>query len=877
MAKKQQQPGQQRQQRPLHAVEDDEASSSSSLFSVAESDEEIDEDGAFNSDDEKKYGSFFADNDRDDEFSFSSDLDDPDLERNGDNDKEGDGGAYMISLIDRMESGGDSADRSEASLSQQRDLARRYGRAGEGNIVEGGAISMDDLLNPLSDTRGFKSTEKMVRDTSVDGATTTLAPVSAVATERAARVVQYAVSRDEAGRYQPSVTVNRESETLDLRVKGQDGSGGRGNAVATVSAWAEKFAPENEFESRMAIALEGQAQKQKQNKQQKKRDYDHGNSSSGSSSSEKEEDDLGRNRLTLEEYRKRHAELAKMRSLLFQEERKRHQLNKIKSKTYRKIRKKQRLRRQKFESDDEDGDGGEKSKRKEVAEIERAKERMTLQHKNTSRWAKRVLRRGSKNHSETLRSLSEQVARGDELRRKIAGENSDGTSFSDNDEDGKNYREEILALQGDGKLMKEEYQGKGAELFKLEFMRKGAERERERAKTEAAETLKELEAAEKEVATSSSEDEEGAENGENDVVILKKEKKDTVMNKKEVNSLLASGEGETDKSKKKAGNRKLLVVGALEFAGKGRNTTVLSSRAVSMASSGVGGEKNGSETTSCLSSSSQFKGMHAVEKEKKTSISLVSSALATDTGAANNPWLENGGVSSKKKIRNNSPGAKAVNIRHTTEILIPEKAAGEDIISTSPNGVIKDRKSNTDTKTQKVTELSQEELMQQAFSGPSKLEVEEEFQKEKDIESMSKSHLGVDGSPSAAPGWGSWAGEGVPPPRRHYHPTTPPPPSFTNKRQSCVSSIKNVIISERRQKHLAKHQVPSVPFPFTSAQQYEKTKMAGPIGKEWNVTNAVRDMTRPEILVRAGKIIKPMDMRAKARRAKMKERAPLKS
>jgi U3 small nucleolar RNA-associated protein 14 len=42
--------------------------------------------------------------------------------------------------------------------------------------------------------------------------------------------------------------------------------------------------------------------------------------------------------------------------------------------------------------------------------------------------------------------------------------------------------------------------------------------------------------------------------------------------------------------------------------------------------------------------------------------------------------------------------------------------------------------------------------------------------------------------------------------------------------------------------------------------------MTGAVGKEWNVTSAVKNMTRPDVITRAGKMIQPISKRAKAQR-----------
>ena len=42
--------------------------------------------------------------------------------------------------------------------------------------------------------------------------------------------------------------------------------------------------------------------------------------------------------------------------------------------------------------------------------------------------------------------------------------------------------------------------------------------------------------------------------------------------------------------------------------------------------------------------------------------------------------------------------------------------------------------------------------------------------------------------------------------------------------------------------------------------------MAGGVGREWNVTSSFKDMTRPEIMTRAGKIIQPISIKVKQKR-----------
>eukprot|EP01083_Nonionella_stella_P228312 809225_1 len=64
---------------------------------------------------------------------------------------------------------------------------------------------------------------------------------------------------------------------------------------------------------------------------------------------------------------------------------------------------------------------------------QRAIERMTLRHKNSSKWAINIIRRGKtgKIDLKSRKALMEQLERGKSLKRKIQGRNSD----SDTDDD----------------------------------------------------------------------------------------------------------------------------------------------------------------------------------------------------------------------------------------------------------------------------------------------------------------------------------------------------------------------------------------------------------------------------------------------------------
>jgi U3 small nucleolar RNA-associated protein 14 len=86
--------------------------------------------------------------------------------------------------------------------------------------------------------------------------------------------------------------------------------------------------------------------------------------------------------------------LAKVKLRIFYDQMKNHRINKIKSKAYRRIKKRQRERSKAGgEGLDEDGaGGGEGADEAEEKRLRnRIEERMTLRHKNSSKWAKNTL------------------------------------------------------------------------------------------------------------------------------------------------------------------------------------------------------------------------------------------------------------------------------------------------------------------------------------------------------------------------------------------------------------------------------------------------------------------------------------------------------
>ncbi|GMH71567.1 hypothetical protein TL16_g05686 [Triparma laevis f. inornata] len=697
------------------------------LNQSGEDESEIDSDDAFDSDDEKKYGSLFANNDdsESDEEQSDSDGSSNSSDESDDSSEEVD----MLAALDNMPSNSSSSTRKSLSTSHASIPESRFSATASSST-----LTMDALLNPMSNTEDFatlrNTTSKIVNTKS---ASTRL---SDVVLDRAKRKVVYKDVKSDISNWTDSVKMNREAETLDFRPKGRE--------VVTTNSLSNTFTAENDFEKKIEEAL----MKQKVLEKDDEDDFS--------------DDDLGHNNnLTLEEVKKRHAELSKIRSLLFYEESKRHRLNKIKSKKYRKIRKKKSDREKLKEMElmkELDPSAAREEEEKEA--VKRMEERMTLQHRNTSKWARKQLRRGNLD-TDTRRQLSEQIAIGDKLRKKMSGEDEEE---SDSDE------EDLKKGESDDDDEEEE------------------EEKEERVGREEAKRILEGR-VEKEtrvgegitIDISDSEDEDKVDNVDDKVVHIKNVKPAATSKK---------AQKETKKTK----------------------------------------------------------------KTQKTQKKETKEGFDTD----NNPWMQQKqpkkGAKGGKKIAD----ASVVDVEAGVKLMV-------DKTKVDVTGDFDD--SDDDSENCDVTTLTQKQLVKRAFAGAK--DAREDFEREKKLLKQKEEEKKEEDN--EVKGWGSWTGVGVKPPskKKKQRGKLAAPKKEEKKREREDAKLPTVILNEKRHKKSSQFKVAVIPYPYTSAEQYERA-MAGPVGSDWQTTKAVQEGTRQEIITRNGRIIDPAGKRMKRKQQEEK-------
>ncbi|KAG7503277.1 U3 small nucleolar RNA-associated protein 14-like A-like [Solea senegalensis] len=144
--------------------------------------------------------------------------------------------------------------------------------------------------------------------------------------------------------------------------------------------------------------------------------------------------------------------------------------------------------------------------------------------------------------------------------------------------------------------------------------------------------------------------------------------------------------------------------------------------------------------------------------------------------------------------------------------------------------------------------LDQRGLIKEAFAGD---DVISDFLKDKrKQEDVGKPKV-VD---LTLPGWGEWGGMGSKPSRnkrRKFRIRTVPRPPRKDQH------LPSVIISEKRNSSISLHQVNSLPSPFVNHTQFEST-IRSPIGRMWNTEQTVNKITNPKVVTQLGAIIEPM-------------------
>ncbi|KAK8799386.1 hypothetical protein JH06_3687 [Blastocystis sp. subtype 4] len=707
-------------------------------------------------------------------------------------------------------------------------------------------LSIEDLVGQLGDTTEYNDLKEKVSQIA-KSKTKVSAALPRAQRERLERKVAYEDSKSDISLWNGIVFKNREKTFLTFD------DANPSMPRVTSNSLAAKFEPTTEMEKEIDVILEKSDMKEKGIR-------------------DKESRDLAVNKLSVDEVRARNQELAKMKSLMFYQEQKNKRINKIKSKKFHKIHKKAEERRKEKERELlKETDPALYRELLEKDAMKRAQERISLKHKNTSKWVKRALRYGMQD-ANTRDAINEQLREGEKLRRRMEGQGDD--SSSEEDVDDTKLLDEAEAVLKD---LNAEVSQPATGVFQMAFMKRALEKQREEARLDAERLMQALQ-----------EEEEFDDDKKEES--LQEESAQAAK----IREVLSSGSVRRDKQKTKSLSvADTIKVGPLFeapqvpalFDDEGDVGGEAGNEAGSEAGNGIGGA-HGSDIeaedievgTDPLTKNAESEPVsHLLEDLENEDLEGEDEKLLKDhqdketLSQQENPWLLGTGdeVSRSNTRKEITKGDDAVDIAGTMARLEVRAAKKRDEKRSekreAPKVVIIDSKSKKEPVkgVLGMEDWTQEELMTRAFGDE---EAEKEFAEQKaeaeaeEIETYKREH-GIKETPMLE-GWGSWAGIGAPEPKRRFVPKEPK----IELPERSDAHLKHVIINQNEDKKSEMYRIQGVPYPFTSREQYERA-MRQPLGREWNANQSFHNLTRPEVKTRLGTIIDPIKkQKQKARR-----------
>ena len=719
--------------------------------------------------------------------------------------------------------------------------------------IGGETLTLDDAIAAL--TRAKRSTgeivdedddvnddddddDKPIKDGDLNGASlralrriskkdATPQPARKSVTEKMTRVAAYETTKEDLGKWQPIVQENRKKETLTF----EPSSKKMINRKDTLGALKDDFEPRTKMEKEIASILKDQADAFDEEQIAKA-------------------EELALSKMDPEEAKARRARLAKMKALMFYHERKAARLKKIKSKDYHRREKRANKMKAKkngelmgdgndeddlgltMDDDDFDENGLDSEGRtaEERREYFRVRERVLLKHRNTSRWAKRAIKKGIAHLPGTREAMAEQHRLAQQLKQKV---NAPGDDSSD--EDGANRDSESEFESGSEeeeedpeqrrkrakqKALDALYQANGGDedlpeglskgVFALPFMKRAQEKKKLET-TEAAKAI--LEEMQRE------DDGDGSDDGSDDDLNIVDEK-----DAKEWQAIAEKARAATTKEKSRVNKQ---FEQQQKQAEKKNNATSTRAKTVPL-----------SKAARIIRERAALRNRPPARFEKFEPV-----------------LMEDDEEEKKRKAAAMKKVELYVEPRHLAEKAEKEKqkkvAIANGTYVEEEEGEKDDVKNFNATATGELDD--QKSLVSRAFAGD---DVEEAFQKEK-LKDIEEELPDVE-RPTLLPGWGAWKGSVK---------STPKWIIDQNKKADTIrekalksrkdAKMKRVIISERYDKKAAAYNVEKLPRGYDSKAVYEGS-MRTPLGADVNTEKQFRKLTKPKILKPSGAIIAPI-------------------
>ncbi|KAI9652724.1 MAG: hypothetical protein M1831_006617 [Alyxoria varia] len=657
--------------------------------------------------------------------------------------------------------------------------------------------------------------------------------------DKESRVAAYGEAKKTLDRWLDTVKRNREADHLYFPLKDPDAHGAQGlNKMLppdTTITKSTKKSSSNDLES----AIQGILKESGFGVEDEKI---------------REAEELQEKKMPMEEVLARRAELRKARDLLFREEHRAKRINKIKSKAYRRAHRRDKEKAAQQERNMMVAAGLELSEdEREENDRRRAAERMGARHKE-SRWAKNVKSTGRMTWDDEARSGVEDMARrNEELRRRMEGQSirqegdegdeSDDESAMESAEEDEDAMREKLSKQVDEVDSSEQISGSGSRLMSLGFMQK-AEEQRRKQNAEAVEGLRRELAGEE----SPDESETDAPVGRRTFGLSKLQEQPGQQSKRK-GKLNEFEEGSASENE---GDHIEVSTHEAEPEGKAMHNP----------RGGLPKQEQRPPLKSALKKGAQLAEQPFPKaKTQEPSHQIDSQSPEKQTG---------------KKLQE-SPRGHLPPPNHNQFTHVPHPALQDSNTEKDSKSLPQPQESASDDEQNDDAEFAlkttNEALVAAAFGGEEDAVAEGDFSREKRKAAEEEDDQIVD---ETLPGWGSWVGAGISQKKskrqkKHQQQKRQQQAAEENKAKNRFQKkvqdgvkpadrrdarLENVILSEKRIKKNAKYLANSLPHPFESKTQYERS-LRMPMGPEWTTKESFQGMTKPRVMVKQG-IIQPM-------------------
>ncbi|KAF2021040.1 Utp14-domain-containing protein [Aaosphaeria arxii CBS 175.79] len=523
-------------------------------------------------------------------------------------------------------------------------------------------------------------------------------------------------------------------------------------------------------------------------------------------------EELQTNKLPLEEVEKRRAELRRQRDLLFREEVRAKRIKKIKSKAYRRVHRKERERLLQKERDALKADGVDISEdEREYNDRRRAEERMGAKHRE-SKWAKGIKASGRSVWDEDARDgVTEMARRNEELRRRIEGkevrdEDEDHSDFSDEEEEDDD--DEDGALQKSLGRLQNPF-STNADLSHL-------------GKIGQMKFMQNAEAARK---------------AQNDETVRQMKKE------------LAGEESDSDE-----GDENTARIGRMKY-GPGAKPAITTRATRSEFEERSGSEDEGDSKSRKALKSSGFIPAGSTERSENPFITKAPKESAKPSKATEALLDAHNAISTsheKQSAKAKAKAGKKSKSKSSDDELPPAIVSAPDADGWQTVTYGNDSDGDSDEGVDLDFVQSNQALTAQAFAGDQ--DVEADFAKEKKAQVDEEA---PQETVTTLPGWGSWTGEGLSKRanKRGQKTVTRKSGVDPSKRKDAKLGDR-VIINQKKVKANSKFLATSLPFPFESKEQYERS-LRLPQGPEWTTKQTFQDATKPRVIVKQG-VIRPL-------------------